>query len=174
MVAENLKIGKDFFGNLKNFGILALVVVGIIVISSMEVCASVDLMVEDISWNATTINEGDMVKFTAIIKNIGNDNLLGQCNWREVGFFVDGNMINSFFLGDLFANDSKNFTTEWQAMSGNHNITVSVDPFNNIFESDETNNNKTKNFSVSPPSQLSDLVVIDITMPSGNVNDGDN
>ncbi|NCN65780.1 MAG: hypothetical protein GW910_06990, partial [Candidatus Altiarchaeum hamiconexum] len=79
MVAENLKIGKDFFGNLKNFGILALVVVGIIVISSMEVCASVDLMVEDISWNATTINEGDMVKFTAIIKNIGNDNLLGQC-----------------------------------------------------------------------------------------------
>ncbi|MDI6730590.1 MAG: CARDB domain-containing protein, partial [Candidatus Altarchaeum sp.] len=173
MVAENLKTGKkDFRLNLRNLSILNLVVVGIIWLS-LGVYASPDLTVEDISWNATTINEGDTVKFTATIKNTGTDDLLGQCNWTNIGFFVDGNWVNFYGLGNLFVNDSKNFTMEWQAKAGNHNITVSVDTDNIIFESNETNNNRTEYFSVSSPSLLSDLIIIDIIMPSGNINDGD-
>ncbi|CEG11282.1 exported hypothetical protein [groundwater metagenome] len=109
MVAKNLKTGKEYFGNLKNLGILSLVVVGILWLS-VGVYASQDLIVEDISWNATTINEGDVVKFTATIKNTGNDDLLSQCNWTNIDFFLDGNWVNSYGLGDLFVNDSKNFT----------------------------------------------------------------
>ncbi|CEG11283.1 hypothetical protein MSIBF_A1360013 [groundwater metagenome] len=61
---------------------------------------------------------------------------------------------------------------EWHAISGNHNITVSADTNNNIFESNETNNNRAEYFSISSPSLLSDLIIIDIIIPSGNVNDG--
>ncbi|CEG13716.1 exported hypothetical protein [groundwater metagenome] len=39
MIAENLKTGKEYFGNLKNLGILSLVVIGILLILSGSVNA---------------------------------------------------------------------------------------------------------------------------------------
>jgi len=67
-------------------------------------------------------------------------------------------------------NESKDITAIWNATTGRHNITVLMDPENEISEINETNNNFSLPLSVNPSI---DVEIVDISMHPELPKDGD-
>lgn len=143
-----------------------------------------DLVVTDITWTPANPAAGDNVTFSAVIKNQGNGATpAGTIN--GVSFLVDGTQVawsdnntSSIPAGGTItvtANGGPSGKAAWSASSGSHTIMAWVDDVNRIAESNENNNQFTKNLttgggSVSQP----DLIVTDITWSPSNPAAGNN
>jgi AraC-like DNA-binding protein len=108
-----------------------------------------DLIVTGLSWSPENMAAGDLVTFTAVVKNIGRGAvpigiILG------VGFKVDDfteTWSDNYTLGlspgesvSLTANTGQGGRSTWAATVGAHRITAHVDDIGRITESDTENN----------------------------------
>ena len=124
------------------------------------------LIVEDITWTQTNISDGEIVTFSAAIKNNGTGTTLRTFHNK---FYIDGSSIGSKQIKGLSAGSSINITHTWTATPGSHNITVFADSNNAVSESNEINNNRTELLSV----EQADLAITNISWSPVNISDGD-
>jgi len=122
-----------------------------------------DLIVTDITWspNVTSASFETYITFNATIKNIGEANISTRDQY--VYFYVDGSYVGYGYLYSALAvNESISITRSWYVTGGNKTkIRASVDPYNEISENNETNNELEKNFSLRILTP--DLIITNIT-----------
>lgn len=113
-----------------------------------------DLEVVNIIAPDTAV-EGDNITVNVTIENSGSGDVpVGTA--IEVGLFIDNeyNPISTNVTYDGFSSNTfRHFNLYWIAEVGNHSLRVFIDYNNQIVESDETNNEKSKYIDVSegPP-----------------------
>ena len=133
----------------------------------VTVVPNVDLTITNITFTPTEINDGDIVIFNATVKNNGTDAITDDFYVR---FEIDGNYIGRQQVsGGLSAGESVHAIQNWHADIGTHTLKVVADYYDEISESNETNNKLVK----SLPEILSpDLSVTDIEWIPSDINDG--
>ncbi|UCH89181.1 MAG: PKD domain-containing protein [Thermoplasmata archaeon] len=92
----------------------------------------------------TKPNEDDLVNITVNVTNSGNLNAANL----EVAFYADGKKFASNRI-TVPSSGSNSTSVYWQAADGSHDISVVLDPNNEIIESDETNNEASITVSVN-------------------------
>jgi len=60
-----------------------------------------------------------------------------------------GNNIGNATITTIRSGDSQNATVYWNSILGSHDISIQIDPENTIIETDDSNNNASKNINVS-------------------------
>ncbi len=131
-----------------------------------------DLVVTDISWSPANPAAGSAVTFSATIKNQGTGATPAGVV-HGVAFQIDGagtTLWSDNYTSSIPAGASATVTVNggtagstWTATQGSHSILAWVDDVNRIpNESNENNNQYTKNLNIGTSSQP-DLVVTDIT-----------
>ncbi len=156
-----------------------------------------DLVVTDISWTPANPASGDAVTLKATVKNQGDAATPAGAKHGVLFTFDDGaagsgvwsdTYTRSIAPGawvTLTANGGSAGAT-WKAALGTHTVKATVDDVNRIAESDETNNVRAKQITVSKaastptpvpttpaPSGKPDLVVTDISWEPANPASGD-
>ena len=106
-----------------------------------------DLVIEGISWAPENPLEGDIVTFSVALRNQSGSTVRNS----DVNFYIDGSYQSSSTMDELEAGGTMLKEFAWTAQSGSHNIEVVVDEANNIIESNEFNNQKSNNITVSLP-----------------------
>jgi uncharacterized repeat protein (TIGR01451 family) len=106
-----------------------------------------DLFVEDFTWEPDDIGVGDVVIFTATIKNKG----AGKAGAFRVACYVGGYFAGSLVIPQLAADDDTTISFDWQASNGTHIVSIIADCDSEITESDENNNTVTKNIPIILP-----------------------
>ena len=99
-----------------------------------------DLTVTDITFSNDNPTSGDSVTITALLENDGYDE--GEF---LIEFLVDGSVKESRTFNITDAQFS------WSAVAGTHEIKISLDSDEKIFESDEANNERAESLSVNSP-----------------------
>ena len=129
----------------------------------------VDLTVTSLTYTPAEIADGDAVSLTARVQNVGTGRTLSDFYVR---FDIDGVAVgHRRVVGGLGIGQSLELSQVWQASSGNHTATATVDEYNDIIESDETNNALSQ---ALPDIPFPDLVTSNITYsPPGDINHGD-
>lgn len=78
---------------------------------------------------------------------------LGDANNINVSFYDGlpdtGNNIANATIINISAGSSQNTTIYWNSIIGSHDISIQIDPENTIIETDDSNNNASKNIPVS-------------------------
>ncbi len=135
--------------------------------STVTTASNCDLIVSDLTWIPENFSDGQVVKFNAIIENIGTGNTSRNFYTR---FFIDDSILGgSWYYPDLATGSSVPILWSWTATPGNHTIKVVVDYSNSISESNESNNALEVNLKkVENP----DLIVSDLTWSPENFSDG--
>jgi uncharacterized repeat protein (TIGR01451 family) len=103
-----------------------------------------DLRIHGISQSSANPLVGSDVQFTIEVQNQGTavaDSVL-------VRLFIDDELVGSKTIASIPAGAVASTEFEWGARTGEHVITVEIDSFNTILESDETNNIYTNDISV--------------------------
>ncbi|MCK5724555.1 MAG: hypothetical protein KAI84_18620, partial [Gammaproteobacteria bacterium] len=103
-----------------------------------------DYIVSNISWSPQTFSTGELITFNATIKNIGNGSTLRNSN---TAFLINGKLLGSKIIPGFLKDDSINISRNWIAKSGNYNISIIADYNESIIESNETNNELTRNIN---------------------------
>ena len=107
-----------------------------------------DLVVTEVGWSPIAPTDGDGVRFTALIRNIGSDPSPNAVH--HVQFYVDNEQVVSNSLSDplqpgeerlVFADTNGNPSNpgSWVAKVGDHSVGAMVDSATVIPESDESN-----------------------------------
>ncbi|HEY9059726.1 MAG TPA: CARDB domain-containing protein [Pseudobacteroides sp.] len=116
-----------------------------------------DLTVKEIRMTPSDLSQGDEVKFSAYIKNIG-EGQIGNNKVIRVGFKIDDG--DSVYWSDNYSSGLKPGeevkltcnkgigSDKWFAQDGEHTITAIVDDLGCFTESDEINNTLTEKFVV--------------------------
>ena len=130
-----------------------------------------DLIVEDLLIEPSHGNDGETVKFRALIKNIGLEET--KRDFR-VYFYVDDVYLRyQVVTQNLASNETTAYATSptasWTLTPGGHESEARVDQNNVVSESNETNNDLIKNFEVG----YSDLIIEEITWYPQYPNDGE-
>jgi hypothetical protein len=135
-----------------------------------------DVVVQSVSMSPTNPSAGQLVKFSAVVRNNGtvatpSGVLIG------VGYKIDGTQVAFGTVnGPLAAGATVTVPTTsgvWQAQSGTHTLTAIVDDINRFAESNEGNNSTSVSFTVGvvdPPTSALGLwgMNIDPANPGGN------
>ncbi len=132
---------------------------------TFETLAS-DLFIESITWSPANPSKGDTVTFSVKIKNLGTD----TARSTRVYFYIDGSSRGYQDVPRIDAGATVTKTSTWTAQEGSHVIKAIVDKDDWIPESDETNNEKTVNFSTFAP----DLIIESITWLPETPEESDN
>lgn len=147
-----------------NKTILLLVFLTVAFIPSISL-ASPDLIVEDVWTEPSTVVEGQSYVIKARIKNQGDTAAnVGSSAKQEALFYVDN---VQYGIGVEYGNLAPGATLDVQSMpidessAGPHTLKVMADGNNAVSESDETNNQKSEDISVSFP-QKPDHITNDI------------
>ena len=95
------------------------------------------------------VKENVNVTMNATVYNNG----LGDASNINVSFY-DGppgpeNNIANATITNISAGESRNATIYWNSIIGTHNISIKIDPENTLVETDDSNNNASKNINVS-------------------------
>ncbi len=114
-----------------------------------------DLIIETIVWSPLNPSKNDTVSFTATVKNQGS----GRADACHLGYYVDGEFKSTLPVSALEAGVSVNISFSWTVISEKHDIKTIIDYYQNITESNETNNEMTASFQTLVP----DLTVTKIT-----------
>ena len=104
-----------------------------------------DLIIQDITWLPLNPSPGETVTFTVTIKNQGS----GKARSFWIYYYINGILI--YPLGrvlEIPAGDIWIETFTWNALPGTHAIKLIADQYNQLSESDETNNEKEITFVV--------------------------
>jgi len=107
-----------------------------------------DLTVDSISLTPESPMEGDEVRISAVMRNIGE----AEATDVKVAFEVDGREISRTEIRSLSVGSSQSveMPETWKAVAGEHVIRVVVDPENRIEEINEGNNDLTKKITIFP------------------------
>ena len=124
-----------------------------------------DLVIEAITGVPASPSLGDMVTFTVTIKNQGSD----RAGSSRVYFYIDGSSRGYQDVPELDTGAAVTKTLTWTAQAGSYDIKAVADNNNEVSEGDETNNEKTLNFSILVP----DLIIETITWSSENPSESD-
>lgn len=114
-----------------------------------------DLVVASIAWLPKNPSIGEKVTFTVTVKNEGDKTAAGS----NVNLSIDGNSRGYREITRLEAGENTTATFTWPAMPGSHTIQAFADGWNQVKESDETNNNIAITYTTASP----DLVIDSIT-----------
>ncbi len=123
-----------------------------------------DLTVQSIVWSPEYPSVEDTATFTVTIKNQGSVQAGSSC----VAYYIDDTCQISADINQISAGATATETFTWTAQAGTRTFKVVVDSNNVITESDETNNEKAIDLSVSAP----DLVINAITWSPENFSEG--
>ncbi len=113
-----------------------------------------DLVVQSLTLSPETPHVGDTVHLTATIANTGRGNV---SNSFAVVFRVDQMPIDQRTISGLLAHQTTTVETTWKAITGTHTIQVEADPFDEVVESDKTNNALQRTITVLPPEGIQSL-----------------
>lgn len=102
----------------------------------------------DAPWGAT---EGTWHLLRGIATNTGNGTLEGL----DAQLWLDGDILATRSSGSLGRNQSMLLSAPWQARPGWHTLTLVVDPYGEIDETDESDNVASIGFYVAPLTDLS-------------------
>lgn len=106
-----------------------------------------DLTVLDISFNNTSPIHNDVIEITAAITNIGKLNASNV----KVSFYSDSIKIGETMISEVNIGETNYSSIVWTSIGGTHAIKAAVDPYNEIIESNELNNQFTKMLIVRAP-----------------------
>lgn len=108
-----------------------------------------DLVVADIRIEPELVQAGDIVRFEAVIENIG-ETAAPPSEPFFVRILIDGREIDIQSIhGGIAPGRTKSVTTEWIAMVGTHVVSVEADEqLSRVDESDEQNNVDARPFTV--------------------------
>ncbi len=109
-----------------------------------------DMVVESISLQPQA-RIGQETIIYAIIKNAGKGTTIGS----HAAFYLDGKKIDVRIVNSLNAGGTYTVTLPWEATAGKHTLAVRADFYEDIRETDETNNETSIEFTTLAP----DLVV---------------
>ena len=127
-----------------------------------------DFVVQNIKWTPASSSTGELITFTATIKNQGN----GSSSNNYVHFYFDDS--NTHHTAQSFTGITTGSTNTvsftWKAQAGFHTLKAVVDKANTVTESDESNNEKNITFSTV---SLSDLIIQNITWTPKSCTIGD-
>jgi len=124
-----------------------------------------DLIIDKITWAPLNPSKNDTVSINATVKNQGS----GRADACHVAYFIDGELKSTVPVNALEAGASVNVTFNWTVTSDKLQVRTVVDYYQNVSESDETNNEKTATISTLAP----DLAVTSITWSPINAAVGD-
>lgn len=124
-----------------------------------------DLIVQEITWSPESPSKNDKVTFTANVTNQGS----GRSDSCHIACYIDEVLESSALVSTIEAGASTSVTFSWTAWSGLHDVKVIIDSYNNLIESDETNNENTVSLMTLAP----DLIVKDITWTPEDAAAGD-
>ncbi len=124
-----------------------------------------DLIIQSIAWSPDSPSRGDAITFAINVKNQGNSAVSSSL----VYFYIDGNSRGYTDARKINAGATVATTFTWTAKEGSHTIRAVVDQENYIVESNESNNEKTVNFTTLAP----DLIIQNITWSPDNPSKND-
>jgi uncharacterized membrane protein len=118
-------------------------------LTNNEVWVSLTILLPDLQvvgkiHHPSSITNGQIVTISAEIRNSGD------ISAKEVivTFFVDGKEVKSQTINKLENGRSRLIPFTWQAASGDHKLTIKVDPEDGIVEKSEDNNEKSTTVNV--------------------------
>ena len=107
-----------------------------------------DLIVTDVKLlhEGERPKHGENIEIEATVRNNGTDSAYNV----NVSFYIDGKYIGHQSIG-VEKEKSATASVTWKAYEGHHKLLVAVDPNNKKEESNESNNNYTKEFDILSP-----------------------
>ena len=121
-----------------------------IAFKTVDISPDLTLSSTDISFSNINPIEGEDIFIRAIIRNFGGT----KAENFEVKFYDGNNIIETVEVALLNSNNFIEIPVIWTATPGAHNITVVIDPIDDILEWNETNNNATATIFVYPDVKL--------------------
>ncbi|HEY3360798.1 MAG TPA: CARDB domain-containing protein [Methanosarcina sp.] len=117
--------------------------------------STVDLMIENLSFNPENPELGQKVEIIASVKNQGT----GESNSTNLAYFINGNLIGDTEIPKIEAGQSKQVSFSWEPETeGTVEITAKVDEKESVSETDENNNEKTQSLIINNTG-LPDLII---------------
>lgn len=89
---------------------------------------------------------GDEVTFSVTVRNLGADTAAAT----SLRFTLDGSVLAEPVVPSLAGGASTVVTATWTATSGDHTLLAGVDPDDDVAETDESNNDAQRGFTVEP------------------------
>lgn len=136
---------------------------------------SADIVTVDIFWEPREPEAGDAMEFHANLTNEGTN----DTGAFRLAFNVEGpdgpGTIDNVSVSSLSPGEHRIVSSSpWNATEGNHTIEVLADVTNEVDETNETNNDRSEPFTVSPASSdpVPNLAVTEIFIPT-NLTEGD-
>ena len=121
-----------------------------------------DLIIQDITWPTGPVCLGKPVTIIVKVKNQGGC----TTGASTVKYYINNQYIDFDNIPSLSSGATSTRTFTWTASScGNVPVKAIADANNNVKECDENNNEKRKSIEVNGP----DLIIQNITLPSGNI-----
>ena len=127
---------------------------------------SPDLIVSSITWSPINPPAGETVTFTVTIRNQG----IARADHSTIHYYIGDHDSGNQHVESIAAGALATSTFTWKARAGLHVIKVVADPYNNIIEVNENNNEKIINFAGALPP---DLTVQNIALSPENPQEGD-
>ena len=124
-----------------------------IAFNKINILPDLTLSSTDISFSNPNPLEGEDITIKALIHNQGGtkaENVI-------VEFYDDNGYIGNYQISALDPYETEEAFVQWKVPAGLNNITVIIDPTNNILEWNETNNNATTTLFVYPDIKLIDF-----------------
>ncbi len=106
-----------------------------------------DLVIDEITWSPENPTENTTVTFTVTVRNQGGV----QSDSFPVSCFVDNVLLTSAEIGPIQPGIQATSNFTWEAQAGSHTIRMVADEYNEIIETNESNNEKTVVLSVAIP-----------------------
>lgn len=115
-----------------------------------------DLTIESITWPQDIPPVGETINFTVNVKNQG----IAEAGSFSIHFYINEGHKGYRAVQGIAAEETVSLTFPWTAEAGSHTIRVVIDSGEDVTETDESNNEKTVEFSGSSPP---DLIIQDLT-----------
>ncbi len=117
--------------------------------------STVDLMIENLSFDPENPELGQKVEIIVSVKNQGT----GASNSTNLAYFINGSRIGDTEIPKIEAGQSKQVSFSWEPETeGTVEVTAKVDEEESVTETDENNNEKTKSLSIKNTG-LPDLII---------------
>lgn len=138
---------------------------------SFSTTGTADLTIASVTHGGQ-LTAGDQAVVTARVTNTGTADVDGSIT---VAFELDGAPLGEATIDQLPLEASATVTSEpWNATTGDHTLTVTVDPDDRVQETDEADNEHARTITVHPPdaddeadgSGQPDLVLDQLTVPT--------
>ena len=127
--------------------------------------AAPDIVVSSLTYSPTLPDVGDNVTVSVVVTNRG----AGRAEASWLAYFIDEQFIGTFFTNSLSVNATATSTFYWTALSGLHTFGATADYLDDVFESDEDNNQAGASISTALP----DLALTSLTQSPASPSLGD-